>query len=222
MLKSVAALALLVFAGLATCENLSNQTSNDAETVTIYEGVPTIRDGDNVKIDGENIRPSGIDACGLGQPARLAGREIDCGIWARDHFRDMIGPRTVRCESTERDFYDRPLATCYTGDRNLNRALVENGYAFPYWTSEYKAEADTARETQRGVWLFERSKSPLSTESGNGSRCPKPTGFGRPSGPMTKTPLLGFRTRRGPARLPGDLFEQKSRSCPAPLPMPVV
>lgn len=156
MLRSVTALALLVFGGLATCENLSNQTSNDAETVTIYEGVPTIRDGDNVKIDGENIRLAGIDACELGQLARLAGREIDCGIWARDHFRDMIGPRTVRCESTERDFYDRPLATCYTGDRNLNRALVENGYAFPYAReTDYGAEAEEARSAKRGIWLFE-------------------------------------------------------------------
>ncbi len=156
MLKSVTALALLAFGGLATCENLSDQASNDAVTVTIYEGLPAIRDGDNVNIDGENIRLVGIDACELGQPARFANHEIDCGIWARDNFRSMIGPRSVRCESTERDFYDRPLAVCYTGQREINRALVQNGYAFAYdGQSPYEAERDEARAAGRGVWQFE-------------------------------------------------------------------
>ena len=85
-----------------------------------------------MRIDGENTRLVGIDACELGQPARLGGALIDCGIWARDSFREMIGPRSIRCESTERDVYDRPLAICYTDERELNRALVENGYVFPY------------------------------------------------------------------------------------------
>ena len=56
--------------------------SDPAETerpITVYEGVPTIRDGDNVRIDGVNIRFLGIDACELAQPARRAGAGIDCG-----------------------------------------------------------------------------------------------------------------------------------------------
>ncbi|WP_299820645.1 thermonuclease family protein [uncultured Jannaschia sp.] len=120
-------------------------TSNQADTedpVTVYEGVPTIRDGDNVNIGGVNIRLVGIDACELGQPARWAGAEIDCRTWARDSFRELVGPRSVRCESTERDVYDRPLAICYTGKRELNQVLVRNGIVFPYARgSDYEAEA---------------------------------------------------------------------------------
>lgn len=155
--------ALILFLALATSVGWQ-WTSDRADTerpLTIYEGVPTIRDGDNVKIDGENIRLLGIDACELGQPARFAGAEIDCGIWARDSFRELVGPRSVRCESTGRDVYDRPLAICYTGERELNRALVENGIAFPYAReSDYRAEARAAQAAGRGLWLFEDVEEP--------------------------------------------------------------
>ncbi len=159
MLKPAAAIALFALGSLAACQDQSGPGAE--ETVTVYEGVPTIRDGDNVRIDGENIRLAGIDACELGQPATLAGVKIDCGIWARDSFREMVGPRSVRCESTERDFYDRPLATCYTGERNLNRALVENGVVFPYAReSDYREEAKDAQAAGRGLWLFEDVEEP--------------------------------------------------------------
>ena len=152
-----AAAALLV--ALTACQQ--GASTSPSEEITVYEGVPTIRDGDNVKIGGVNIRLLGIDACELGQPARSADTEIDCGIWARDHFRDMVGPRSVRCESTERDVYDRPLAICYTGQREINRALVENGYVFLYDRgSAYEAELDEARDAGRGIWLFEEVEHP--------------------------------------------------------------
>lgn len=159
MLKPATALTLVAFGLLSACQEQSGQGTDN--TVTIYEGIPTIHDGDNVKINGENIRLEGIDSCEIGQPARLANNEFDCGIWARDHFRSMISPRSVRCESTERDVYDRPLAICYTGERNVNRALVENGYAFPYAReSDYRAEARAAQEARRGIWLFEEVEDP--------------------------------------------------------------
>ena len=159
MLRTVALLALFVI-GTIGWRLLPDEQALDRET-TIYEGVPTIRDGDNVRIDGVNIRLIGIDACELGQPARHAGAQIDCGTWARDSFREMIGPRSVRCESTERDVYERPLAVCYVGEREINRALVRNGYAFPYARgSDYEAEADEARSAGRGLWLFEEVQDP--------------------------------------------------------------
>ncbi|WP_299844489.1 thermonuclease family protein [uncultured Jannaschia sp.] len=159
MLRVVAALLVALAAGVGW-----QLTSDQAETerpVTVYEGVPTIRDGDNVNIGGVNIRLVGIDACELGQPAWWAGAEIDCGTWARDSFRELVGPRSVRCESTERDVYDRPLAICYTGERELNPVLVRNGIAFPYARgSDYNAEAEEARTARRGIWLFEGLDEP--------------------------------------------------------------
>ena len=157
MLRMAAAIVVLAFGGLSTCRD----TDNEDKEVTVYEGVPTIRDGDNVRIDGENIRLLGIDACELGQPARLAGARIDCGIWARDSFREMVGPRSIRCESTERDVYDRPLAIFYSGERELNRALVENGYVFPYaQESDYRTEAKAAQAAGRGLWQFQEVEDP--------------------------------------------------------------
>jgi endonuclease YncB( thermonuclease family) len=164
----VAALLVALAAGVGW-----QLTSDQAETerpVTVFEGVPTIRDGDNVNIGGVNIRLIGIDACELGQPARRAGAEIDCGTWARDSFRELVGPRSVRCESTERDVYDRPLAICYTGDRELNRVLVRNGIAFPYARgSDYQAEADDARAARRGIWLFDDLEEPSDYRRAKGS-----------------------------------------------------
>ena len=159
MLRVVAAVLVALAAGVGW--QLTSDQANTERPVTVYEGVPTIRDGDNVRIDGVNIRLVGIDACELGQPARRAGAGIDCGTWPRDSFRELVGPRSVRCESTERDVYDRPLAICYTGERELNRVLVRNGIAFPYALgSDYNAEAEEARTARRGIWLFEGLDEP--------------------------------------------------------------
>ena len=101
-------IALLVALAAGVRWQLTSDRTASERPVTVHEGVPTIRDGDNVRIDGVNIRLRGIDACELDQPARWAGAGIDCGAWARDGFRERVGPRSVRCESTERDVYDRP------------------------------------------------------------------------------------------------------------------
>ncbi len=126
-----------------------------------YEGVPRIIDGDTFEIKGERVRLADIDTCEMGQTATLAGSLIDCGAWARDSISELIGPRKVRCESTERDFYDRALATCYLGDRDLNATIVRNGIGFAYKRStRYRAEETQAREAGRGVWLFSDVEEP--------------------------------------------------------------
>ena len=160
MMKVAIATTALLLTTLVACQQDAPPSSMEEE-ITVFEGVPTIRDGDNVKIDDVNIRLLGIDACELGQPARVDHTEIDCGIWARDHLRDLIGFRSIRCESAERDVYDRPLAICYNGRMEINRALVEAGIVFLYdRSSDYEVERDKAQKDGRGIWQFQEIEQP--------------------------------------------------------------
>ncbi len=160
MTRAVITAAVLFVTALAACQQ-DAATSTLEEEITVYEGVPKIHDGDNVKIHGVNIRLLGIDACELGQPARVGDTRIDCGIWARDRFRNLIGSHSIRCESAERDVYDRPLAICYSGRIEINRTLVETGIVFAYGrNSDYENEQDKARRAGEGIWGFQEVERP--------------------------------------------------------------
>lgn len=160
MILGRSAFAILALGGVIVAQLYQNDYPEEPTVTTVYEGTPTIRDGDNVRIDDTSIRLVGIDACELGQPATFANREIDCGVWARDHFRTLVGPREVRCESSKRGYYGRPLATCFIGKRNINRALVDHGYVFLDRSSTYADARDEAQAASLGIWKFEEVEHP--------------------------------------------------------------
>lgn len=138
-------LALLVLALVAlVAAHLQPNVSIDAE------GTPRVGDGDSLTIGGERIRLVGIDAPELRQSCLREGTEYACGERAREALVDLVAGRTVVCEARERDRYGRLLATCRAGDTNLNRAMVEAGWAVAY--GDYGREEALAKEAGRGLW----------------------------------------------------------------------
>ena len=125
-----------------------------AETIT---GEARVIDGDTIAVDGERIRLWGLDAPELRQTCRASVTSLPCGELARDHLIVLIHSRPVRCAIRGRGYYGRHLGVCYEGSADLNRALVEAGWAVidPRYPSTYQAQQDGARAARRGVWATE-------------------------------------------------------------------
>ncbi len=114
-----------------------------------------VADGDTIELGGQRIRLQGIDAPELHQECRDAsGRNWPCGRRARSELRKLIGNDTVQCEQRARDRFNRSVAVCRAGGRDLGEAMVRAGFAFAYpdWASPYGAAEMDARSRKAGLW----------------------------------------------------------------------
>ncbi|MFQ0813037.1 nuclease [Brucella anthropi] len=107
-------------------------------------------DGDTVVLDRIHIRLKGIDAPEMRQQCSRAATPYYCGREARNILRARIGRAAIRCEKEGRDQYNRDLARCYLGEIDLNRWMVEQGWAVSY--GDYQREESDARRNKRGIW----------------------------------------------------------------------
>lgn len=147
---------LLAFAILGLLVVLAARLDR-TETRTL-EGRVTVNDGDSLTIGAERIRLRGIDAPEYGQTCRRNGADYPCGRRALDSLATLIGGMPVSCSGWERDKYDRLLADCMAGGRDLNRGQVEAGWAVAY--GDYGAEEAVARRNGAGLWAgsFDRPR----------------------------------------------------------------
>lgn len=120
----------------------------------ILAGHARVVDGDTLVIDAQKVRLFGIDAPEHDQLCKDAqGRDWPCGEAARDRL-GVLAAGLVRCAGRGRDRYDRLLAVCSAGGRDLNAALVSEGMAEAYrkYARDYVPEEAQARAAQRGIW----------------------------------------------------------------------
>ena len=122
----------------------------DRSETHVLEGRVIVNDGDSLTLDGVRIRLRGIDAPEFSQLCKRNGVDYACGKFSRDALVALIGSRAVSCEGSERDRYDRLLATCRVGDVDLNRRQVEAGWAVAY--GDFRAEEAIARQSSSGLW----------------------------------------------------------------------
>lgn len=130
------------------------------QVVGKLEGIVSVIDGDSLVLDGVRIRLKGIDAPELDQTctknspdkdsAEDANGVYSCGEQARYFLIQLIGDRTVACDSLGRDRYGRVLARCMAGETGLNPAMVEAGWAIAY--GDYHAQERQARREGKGLW----------------------------------------------------------------------
>lgn len=113
-------------------------------------GSVTVNDGDTITLNGERIRLLGIDAPEYMQSCRKDGADYPCGRQAREAMVRLAAGKTVTCEGWERDRYGRLLAVCKAGGVDLNRALVEQGWAVAY--GDYDDAERLARKRRAGIW----------------------------------------------------------------------
>jgi endonuclease YncB( thermonuclease family) len=122
--------------------------------------VEFVHDGDtDTCIDEANrpqkIRLVGIDSPELNQPF---GREATAAL------REKLGGGRVRVEGHARDQHGRLLGTLWVDERNINRELVSDGWAWVF--GGYSPDPDlldaetSARTAHRGLWSDPRSRPP--------------------------------------------------------------
>lgn len=114
------------------------------------EGAARVADGDSLTIAGERVRLQGIDAPELAQLCARGDGDYPCGREAREALARLVAAGAVSCESGRRDRYDRVLARCRAGRVDLNRAMVEAGWAVSY--GDYRDAEDAARRAGKGLW----------------------------------------------------------------------
>ena len=117
---------------------------------------PDIRvvDGDTIRLHGEAIRLEGIDAPEMKQVCQDADdKDYRCGWSAREALAAMLKPPVI-CAPSGKDRYGRTLAYCMSGGLDVNRAMVQAGWAWAFvkYNDRYVADEAVAREAHRGVW----------------------------------------------------------------------
>jgi endonuclease YncB( thermonuclease family) len=124
-------------------------------------GAVRIVDGDTLRIGGTRIRLHGIDAPERAQSCAGAdGRPYACGAAATAALTRLIGGARPDCAERDRDRYGRSVAVCTLAGRDLNRAMVAQGWAVAYsqYSRDYERDEAAARRSRLGLWRgsFER------------------------------------------------------------------
>ena len=118
-------------------------------------GVPIISDGDTIKIFNKRIRFHGIDTPEKNQICIKNSREYRCGEEATAALSKKIAGKKVVCQVQEKlDRYKRYIGVCFTGDINLNKWMVKNGYAVAYrrYSKDYIEDEKYAKKNKLGLW----------------------------------------------------------------------
>ena len=83
-------------------------------------GIPSITDGDSIRIGKLRIRIHGIDAPERRQLCRSAqGEDLRCGQASTRALAALVGRRPVRCLKRDVDRYGRLVARCFAGSTDL-------------------------------------------------------------------------------------------------------
>lgn len=123
-------------------------------TDAVYSSVRVV-DGDSLRDGAEDIRLHGIDAPEYRQNCSDAnGKDYPCGKRAAQHLRRLVGSAAVTCRVIDTDRYGRTVGVCSTGGTELNRAMVEAGWAMAYTRHSlgYAGAERAAKQARRGIW----------------------------------------------------------------------
>ena len=117
----------------------------------VLTGVPTVTDGDSLRIDGVAIRIEGIDTPELQQTCEADGQSYRCGDAARRELARLVDGGVVTCRVVGEDRYRRSLARCQAGGEDIGATLVRRGFAVAYG-KVYAAVEARARRERAGLW----------------------------------------------------------------------
>ena len=138
------------------------------EPLRVLEGaVLKVSDGDTINIDSGGtkvkIRFYGIDTPETKKINRRTGQVSKpgqpCGDEAWHALEGKIANQHVRVEVIDRDRYGRLVSVVWLGNRNINKEMVADGWAWAYrqyldrpYASEYIDAEQLARARRLGLW----------------------------------------------------------------------
>ena len=119
-------------------------------------GVPKIREGDQVQIGNSRIRLSGIDAPSVDQLClNTNGERWTCGVAARDELIKHVDNKSWICHPRQNaDRRGRIVAHCEVDGEDIQKWMVQNGWALSFVRASHDYDADeaAAREAKAGMW----------------------------------------------------------------------
>lgn len=172
-----------------------NESNEQLQTKPILYKVIKVIDGDTVDVDisgkTQRLRLIGIDTPETNDPRK----PVECfAKEAKSKLTELLTNKQVKLEADasqdNRDKYDRLLRYIILDGKNVNKQLIEEGYAFEYtykipykFQREFKAAENNARASAKGLWA---------TNTCNGEKGKPvtvvPTVKPQPSPPAPKTP----------------------------------
>lgn len=145
-LLDMIAFAAIVFAVLAILRFLPEPA---ALTVS---GTARILDGDSLIVAGLEVCLDGVDAPEGAQTCTRSGETWSCGRQAARNLGNRLRGRIVTCKGHDHDAHGRLLAVCESGGQEINRWLVEQGWAVSYGSySDAERRAPGAEGAARPV-----------------------------------------------------------------------
>lgn len=123
-------------------------------TSPVYSSIKVV-DGDSLRDGHEDIRLHGIDAPEYRQMCSdRNGRDYPCGKQAARYLRKLVGTSPVTCNVIDTDRYGRTVGVCSAGETELNKAMVEAGWAMAYTrhSLNYSRTEGNAKRARRGIW----------------------------------------------------------------------
>jgi len=118
-------------------------------------GVPSITDGDTIRILNKRIRFHGIDTPEKKQICIKNSKEYRCGQEATNALIKKINGKTVVCKVQDNlDRYKRYIGVCFLEDIDLNKWMVRNGHAvaFRRYSKNYVKDETYAKKNKLGLW----------------------------------------------------------------------
>ena len=112
-------------------------------------------DGDSFFIGRREIRLSGIDAPEYHQNCfDFNNNAYACGKQSAQALQKMLKNGKVKCNTIVKDRYNREVSVCYSGEINLNKQMVADGWTVAYtrYTKDYAKVEQQAKKHQKGIW----------------------------------------------------------------------
>lgn len=117
-------------------------------------GPGRVIDGDSLSVGGISVRLFGIDAPEGKQTCERGGAQWACGEEAASQLRMLVGSNRVECRGQGIDTYGRTVAVCRADGFELNKTMVEQGWAtaFRKYSQDYVVAEMRAKAERRGIW----------------------------------------------------------------------
>lgn len=129
------------------------RTPQFESTAYFVYGQCWVIDADDISVNSERIRLSGIDAPESDQTAvGWDGTTYDQGEVVKRMLCKKIGGKRVEVRIDGTDRYGRKIGTVFLNGEDINRRMVRKGLAIAAYGNQYKEDESIARKLRKGMW----------------------------------------------------------------------
>lgn len=121
---------------------------------SVLLGLGRAKDGDTLMVGQSEVRLFRIDAPEFDQTCSSNGQTWSCGAAAADALMELVTGRDIQCSPMGKDQYGRVLGRCSVAGTDINRRMVELGYATAYrrYSTDYVSAEGRAKANRLGIW----------------------------------------------------------------------